>query len=530
MGGVAGHAGLFTTAEDLSRFARMMLNGGELDGIRIFKPETVKLMTSVQSPEAVPQRRGLGWDVDSPYAGPRGKFFPVGSYGHTGWTGTSIWLDPFSKTFLIFLSNRNHPTEEGSVIALRNKLGTLATEAIKDFNFVYVPGALASRPAPETPRRVAQTEVLNGIDVLAKQKFAPLKGLRVGLITNHTGHDRERNPTIDLLKNAPDVQLKVLFSPEHGIRGLQDEKVSDSVDEKTGLPVHSLYGETRKPKPDQLKDLDALVFDIQDIGCRFYTYVSTMGLAMQAAGEAKLKFFVLDRANPINGIAVEGPVHRGESGFTAFHAIPLRHGMTVGELAKMFNAERGFNADLTVIPLEGWKREFWFDQTLLPWTNPSPNMRNLTEAILYPGVGLLESTVSVGRGTDTPFEVIGAPYVDDVKLSGELNRANLPGIRFLPVRFTPKASVFKDKQCGGVNLAVTDRDALNAVDVGITLALTLERLYPSDFALAKVQTLLQQQPTIDAIKEGKPPAEIKQSWAKDLDEFKKRREKFLIYR
>jgi uncharacterized protein YbbC (DUF1343 family)/CubicO group peptidase (beta-lactamase class C family) len=530
MGGVAGHAGLFTTAADLARFAQMMLNGGELEGIRIFKPETVKLMTSVQSPGAVPQRRGLGWDVDSPYAGPRGKFFPVGSYGHTGWTGTSIWIDPFSRTFLIFLSNRNHPTEEGSVLALRNKLGTLATEAIKDFNFVYVPGALAPRPAPETPRRIAQTEVLNGIDVLVKQKFAPLKGLRVGLITNHTGHDRNRNPTIDLLKNAPEVQLSALFSPEHGIRGLLDEKVSDSVDEKTGLPVHSLYGETRKPGPEHLKDLDALVFDIQDIGCRFYTYISTMGLAMQAAAEARIKFFVLDRANPINGTAIEGPVHRGESSFTAFHAIPLRYGMTVGELAKMFNAERGFNADLTVIPVEGWKREFWFDQTLLPWTNPSPNMRNLTEAILYPGIGLLETAVSVGRGTDTPFEVIGAPYVDDVKLAANLNRANLPGIRFVPIRFVPKTSVFKDKPCGGVYLAATDRDALNAVDVGLTLALTLQRLYPSDFALAKVQTLLQDRVTIDAIKEGKSLAEIKQSWATDLDDFRKRREKFLIYK
>jgi len=272
------------------------------------------------------------------------------------------------------------------------------------------------------------------------------------------------------------------------------------------------------------------VFDIQDIGCRFYTYIATMGLTMQAAAEAKLKFFVLDRANPINGAAIEGPVHRGESSFTAFHSIPLRYGMTVGELAKMFNAERGFGADLTVIPVEGWKREFWFDQTTLPWTNPSPNMRNLTEAILYPGAGLLETAVSVGRGTDTPFEVIGAPYVDDVKLATELNRASLPGIRFVPIRFTPKGSIFKDKPCGGVYLTVTDRDALNAVDVGITVALTLQRLYPNDFALTKVQALLQHQPTIEAIKGGKSLSEIKQLWASDLEEFKKRREKYLMYK
>jgi uncharacterized protein YbbC (DUF1343 family)/CubicO group peptidase (beta-lactamase class C family) len=533
MAGVAGHAGLFTTAADLARYARMLLNLGELDGVRVFRPETVQLMTRVQSPANVPARRGLGWDIDSPYSGPRGKYFPIGSYGHTGWTGTSLWLDPFSKTFVIFLSNRNHPDERGSVIALRSQLGTLAAEAVPDFNFVYVPGALSPRAdaaaSVRGPRREETAEVLNGIDVLARQKFAPLKGLRVGLITNHTGHDRQRNPTIDLLQHAPGVELKALFSPEHGIRGALDEKVNDSIDEKTGLPIFSLYGERRQPGPGQLQGLDALVFDLQDIGCRFYTYVSTMGLAMQAAAEAKIRFIVLDRVNPINGIALEGPVHRGASGFTAFHSIPLRYGMTIGELARMFNAERGFNADLSVIQLEGWKRAFWCDQTGLPWTNPSPNMRNLAEAILYPGVGLLETAVSVGRGTDTPFEVIGAPYIDDRKLAAELNRGDLAAVRFVPVRFTPKSSVFKDKLCGGVYLLVTDRDALNAVDVGLTLVLTLQRLYPADFPLEKVQTLLQHRPTIDAIKSGKTLAEIKQLWSGDLDQFKKRREKFLIY-
>ena len=285
MGGVAGHAGLFTTAADLARYARMLLNHGSLDGVRIFKPETVELMTSVQTPASLAARRGLGWDIDSGYSGPRGKLFPVGSYGHTGWTGTSLWIDPFSQTFVIFLSNRNHPDESGNVGALRAKLGTLAAEAITDYNFASVPGALAAAPDPEkagvrerSEPKPAQLKVSNGIDVLVRQKFAPLKGLRLGLITNHTGEDRDRNPTIDLLKNAPGVELKALFSPEHGIRGAVDEGVGDSVDQKTGLPVYSLYGERSKPTPEQLKDLDALVFDIQDIGCRFYTYTATMGL------------------------------------------------------------------------------------------------------------------------------------------------------------------------------------------------------------------------------------------------------------
>ncbi|PYM14193.1 MAG: hypothetical protein DME18_07310, partial [Verrucomicrobia bacterium] len=374
-------------------------------------------------------------------------------------------------------------------------------------------------PRPEAEprsRRREEAQVLNGIDVLARQGFAALKGLRLGLITNHTGHDRGRNPTIDLLHSAEGVRLRALFSPEHGIRGALDEKVGDSVDEKTGLPVYSLYGARRAPEEEQLKDLDALVFDIQDVGCRFYTYIATLGNCLEAAGKTGLKFFVLDRVNPINGLGVEGPVYRGESSFTAFHSIPLRTGMTVGELAKMFNIERGFNASLTVIPMEGWARELWFDQTELPWTNPSPNMRNPTEAILYPGVGLLESAVSVGRGTDTPFEVAGAPYVDDTKLATELNHAALAGVRFVPIRFTPTASVFKDKPCGGVCLMITDRDALDAVDVGIALALALQRLYPKDFALDKVQHLLQHPPTLDAIKAGKTLAEIKRLWESDL--------------
>jgi len=533
MGGVAGHAGLFTTAADLARYARMLLNLGELDGVRLFRPETVKRMTSVQTPDNIPARRGLGWDIDSGYSRPRGKLFPLGSYGHTGFTGTAIWIDPFSKTFWIFLSNRVHPDGRGSVLALESTLANLAAEAVIGFNFSYVPGSLPPREAEESspPSDARKTvRVLDGIDLLVKQKFAPLRGLRVGLVTNQTGHDRERNPTIDLLRAAGEVQLKALFSPEHGIRGALDEPVSDTTDEKTGLPVYSLYGTRRAPEPEQLKDLDALVFDVQDIGCRFYTYIATMGQCLEAAGKAGLRFVLLDRVNPINGATVEGPLYHGESSFTAFHPIPLRHGMTLGELARMFNTERGFRASSPRGGSPPDRRDLWFDQTGLPWTNPSPNMRNLEEAILYPGVGLLESALSVGRGTDTPFEVIGSPYIDDVRLTAELNGAGLAGVRFVPVRFTPKASVFKDKPCGGVHLIVTDRGSFMAVDLGITLALTLERLYPDRFELEKVQHLLQHQPTIDAIKAGKTLAEIKQLWAADLEEFKKRREKFLIYK
>ncbi len=524
MGGVAGHAGLFFTAADVARFARMMLGGGQVDGVRVFRPETVALMTSVQTPAGVGARRGLGWDIDSSYSGPRGKVFPLGSYGHTGWTGTSLWIDPFSQTFVIFLSNRNHPDESGAVGPLRARLGTLAAEAVRGFDFGTVAGALSPRVAGGAGRRV-----WHGVDVLVRQGYAPLKGKRVGLVTNHTGHNARREATVDLLRAAEGVSLTALFSPEHGIRGALDEKVSDSVDEKTGLPVYSLYGERRAPTPEQLAGLDVLVFDIQDIGCRFYTYIATMGNCLEAAARAGVAFMVLDRVNPIGGVAVEGPVHTGASTFVAYHRLPLRHGMTVGELARMFNEERGWKADLTVIPLEGWTRDQWFDETGQPWTNPSPNMRNLTEATLYPGVGLLESAMSVGRGTDTPFEVIGGPYVDDVRWAAELNGAGLAGVRFVPVRFTPTASTFRGQACGGVYIVVTDRGALNAVDLGLTLALTLRRLYPEQFALDKMKPLLTDGPTLEALRAGRPLAEIKAGWAQELGTFAERRKKHLLY-
>ncbi len=533
MGGVAGHAGLFTTAADLARFARMLLAGGELDGVRILKPETVAQMTSVQTPGTVPARRGLGWDIDSPYAGPRGAWFPIGSYGHTGWTGGSLWIDPFSRTFVIFLSNRNHPTETGSVLPLRRALGTLAAEAVRDFNFLHVPGALAWQPGGATTRDAPapRAEVLTGIDVLVRENFAPLRGLKVGLITNHTGIDHARRPTIDLLHKAPGVTLVALFSPEHGIRGALDEKIADSRDERTGLPIHSLYGATRTPSAEQLADLDALVFDIQDIGCRFYTYISTLGEGLVAAQRAGKKFIVLDRPNAIGGTRIEGPMLAAERSFTAWHELPVRHGMTVGELAKMFAAERAPGVDLTVVPCADWTRAAWFDETSLPWVNPSPNMRSLTAATLYPGVGLLEfCNVSVGRGTERPFEFLGAPYLDDRALAATLTAAALPGIRFVPVRFTPTTSVFSGKECRGVQMIVTARDAFSPLDLGIVLATALHRSHPSELKIERLARLLAHPPTLAAIQAGKSLDEIKALWAEAREPFRARREAFLLYR
>ncbi|MBT3841433.1 MAG: DUF1343 domain-containing protein [Verrucomicrobia bacterium] len=511
MNGVAGHAGLFTTAADLSRFAQMMLNGGKLNGRRIFKSETVRLMTSVHTPKGMMAKRGLGWDIDSPYSSPRGNHFKIGGYGHTGWTGGSLWVDPATQTIVILMTSRTHPDGNGNVIALRREVATLTAEALRKFSFGDASG------------------VLNGADVLRQRIGILPKGAKVGLITNHTGHDRHRRSTLDYLQASKEVELTALFSPEHGLYGKLDAKFGDGTDAKFGLKIYSLYGKNRKPVPDQLAGLDALVFDIQDIGCRFYTYISTMGLAMEAAAEAGVKFIVLDRVNPIGGATVAGPVRLGPSQFIAYHDIPMQHGMTAGELARMINTERDLGVELQIVKIEGWKRSQLFDTTGQPWTNPSPNMRNFTQALLYPGIGLLETAMSVGRGTDTPFEVIGAPYIDDVKLANRLNALGQPGVRFIPIRFTPDYSVHKDKPCGGVNIIVTDRHKLRAVPLGIDIARVLHKLYPKSFPLAKVGRLLCHPPTLEALDQGKTLAHIEALWKTGLAKFTPRRAKYLLY-
>src|SRR4029077_9707184 len=336
------------------------------------------------------------------------------------------------------------------------------------------PRAVVNRSVPSGPLHA----VLTGIDVLERDGFKQLEGRKVGLITNHTGRDRTGRSTIDVLATAKNFKLVALFSPEHGLRGIEDTNVADARDDKTGLPIYSLYEkDRRRPTAEMLKDIDTLVFDIQEVGTRFYTYTTTCGYAMEEAAKNKIKFVVLDRPNPINGYDIEGPVAERELtdqpaySFTSYHPVPVRYGMTIGELAMLFNSERSIGADLTVIKMEGWRRADFFDGTSLTWVNPSPNMRSLTEALLYPGIGLLETTnISVGRGTDTPFEVIGAPWLDGQKLAEALNRAGLAGVRFVSVRFSPKSSRFAGEQCSGVNIIVTDRGAFRPVAAGVVIA------------------------------------------------------------
>jgi uncharacterized protein YbbC (DUF1343 family) len=542
LGGVAGHAGLFSTADDLAIYCQMILNGGEYQGVRILSPLGVARMTEARPSggNAVDgNARGIGWDIFTGYSANRGDLFPLGSFGHTGFTGTGLWLDPETETFVVFLSNRVHPKldpkQPADVGSLRGRVASVVAASITTPS-VARQNRIITKPIYEiqTPPRYflpVQTQALNGIDVLVRDNFSVLKGRRIGLITNHTGRDREGRSTIDLLKAAPDVTLVALFSPEHGIRGVMDEQVGNSTDEKTGLPIYSLYGETRQPTAEMLKGIDTLVFDIQDIGARFYTYPSTLGLAMEAAAKNNLRFVVLDRVNPINGVDVAGPIADGDKlSFVAFHPIPIRHGMTIGELAQLFNKERGLNADLHIVKVEDWRRDQWFDETGLVWINPSPNMRSLTEATLYPGVCLLEPTnVSVGRGTDTPFEVIGAPWIDGRKLAEALNNAKLPGVRFVPVRFTPKASVHKDTECGGVNIIITDRRSFEPVITGLEMAVQLLKLYPKDFAADKFNRLLVNQKIYEAFKMGAEAKALRQVWEPELEAFKAVRRKYLLY-
>lgn len=544
MAGVAGHAGLFSTAADVAVYCQMILNNGRYRGARILSPLSVATMVRPRLVAENGWSRGLGWDINTNFSTNRGDAFPLGSFGHTGFTGTSIWIDPASEMFVVFMSNRVHPNGKGDVASLRGRVATIAASSVTDPSVFgrakaehgnYYSELMRDQgrfTASSLPAFVsADAQVLTGIDVLARDGFKQVSGLKLGLVTNHTGRDRAGRQTIDVLKNAQGVQLVALFSPEHGIRGNADEKVSDSRDEQTGLPIYSLYGETRRPKPEHLKGVDALVFDIQDIGTRFYTYISTLGYVMEEAAKAGLPVFVLDRPNPINGIDVEGPVADADKlSFTAHHPIPVRHGMTVGELARLFNQQLKINCDLRVIKMEGWRRELWFDATNLNWVNPSPNMRSLTEATLYPGVGLLETTnVSVGRGANTPFEVMGAPWINGQDLAAYLNRRRIGGVRFVPLRFTPNASVFKDETCSGINFVITDRQQFRPVRMGIELAAALRRLYPNDWKVDAYLRLLVNADTLERLKRGDAPEDIERSWATKLEDFRAARAKVLLY-
>lgn len=539
MGGVAGHAGLFSTADDMAIFAQMLLDGGTFQGIHILDPATVIKMTTPQTPLGNTAVRGLGWDIDSPFASNRGELFPFGSFGHSGFTGTSIWIDPFSKTYVILLTSAVHPIGEGNVIALRAKIATIAAAAFAarppSAEELESRGSLTSYNELANSYRVPPLrsgKVEAGVDVLESEGFAPLRGLRVGLITNHSGRDSAGRRTIDLLAHAPGVKLAAIFSPEHGLYGTADERVPSTVDSATRLPVYSLYGKTERPTEQELAGLDALVYDIQDAGVRFYTFETTLGYCLEAAASKGIPLYVLDRPDPINGFNVEGPMLDSNLlSFVGYFPLPVRHGMTMGELAEMFNGEKKLGAQLHVIKMQGWQRTDWYDETGLAWVNPSPNLRNMIEMALYPGVGMIEgANLSVGRGTDTPFEVLGAPWMDSKKLAEYLNTRRIQGVSFLAVDFTPRENRFAGEVCHGVEINLLDRAALEAPELGVELASALHKLFPKDFEIEKTLPLVGSRAVLDAIEGGRDPRRIAYDWEQDqLEPFRKVRAKYLLY-
>ncbi len=554
MGGVAGHAGLFMDADDLATYAQNLLN--RLQG----KPSTFPLSRRVLEKMVAPEQpatgvalRGFGWDIDSPFSSNRGTLFPVGGFGHTGFTGTSLWVDPASDSYLIILTNAVHPNGPTNIIRMRSRIADATAVALG----IHADGdALASHitgynESLSGMRRWAARNgtVQTGIDVLESDHFAELGALakkhgghlRLGLLTNQTGLDSQGHRTIDVLDHdaaaaVPGLELTTLFSPEHGISGSYDQPgVPNSTDTATGLPIVSLYGSTdaqRHPPLDVMRNLDAVVIDLQDAGVRYYTYEAVVRYFLEAAAKTGTEIVVLDRPDPVNGAFVQGPVSdaRAES-YVDSMPIPVRHGMTLGELARYDNQQLHLNAPLTVVAMKGWQRGDWFDSTSLTWVNPSPNLRDLEEATLYPALGLIETTnISVGRGTDTPFELFGAPWIDGPALAAYLNHRDMPGVRFYPVEFTPeKPYPYGGQQCGGVRILVSARNVLDAPELGVEIASALHRFYSTQFDLQKMNVLLANQQVLAQISAGDDPESIAEQWRPALQPFLEQRQAALLY-
>jgi len=539
MGGVAGHAGLFSTVDDLALFCRMLLAGGVApNGKRIFAAATVRLMTSPQQAPWIPSIRGLGWDIDSAYSAPRGDLFPIGSYGMTGFTGTEVWIDPASQTFILFLTNSVHPYGRPAISSLRGRISTIVAAKLGVADSSSGAGSSVARGTGAVQRPYdaqgtsAAGQTLTGIDVLEQENFGALAGKHVGLITNQTGMDRDGHSTIDLFAKASGLKLVTLFSPEHGIRGAEDANVDSSKDAATGLPLFSLYGATRRPTAEMLAGIDALVFDVQDAGVRFYTYITTMGYAMEEAARHHIAFYVLDRPDPLGGELIEGPIlDRDKLSFVGYFPLPVRIGMTLGEMAQMFNTENHIGCDLHVIAMKNWNRRQWFEQTGLPWTPPSPNLRALSSTVLYPGLDILQNAgISVGRGTDTPFELFGAPYIHGTELAGALNRRYIPGVRFVPTRFTPRSGPHKDELCEGAEIVITDRASVQSMLMGFEIAVALAKLYPESFHAEQLALLVGNSSVISRLQHGDSPNRIFSDEDPALGSFRTMRLKYLLYR
>jgi uncharacterized protein YbbC (DUF1343 family)/CubicO group peptidase (beta-lactamase class C family) len=526
LGGVAGHAGLFSTAQDLARVCRMLLDGGRLGGTRYLRDSTVRRMFEAHPVgEAL---RGLGWDMASPFSRTLGAFFPAGSLGHTGFTGPAVWLDPRSRAYLIVLANRLGSASQPRVAELRRRVSAAVGARLfgddRAGDGPTIAETLASGPSGAGTTRT-------GLDRLVAEEFASLAGRSIGLVTNQTGVDHQGRRGADLLAAAPGLSLRALFAPEHGLGGDRDDAVPHGRDAATGLPVWSLYGAARRPTPAMLAGLDTLVFDIQDVGVRYYTYLATLVAVLEEAARHDLAVVVLDRPNPLTGRVVEGPLADADlRSFTAPHPLPVRTGLTIGEFARMVVAERRLPVRLTVVPLEGWHRWHWFDQTGLPWVNPSPNIRSPEQALLYAGVGLLEATnLSVGRGTASPFTLVGAPWIaDPTELAERLDALRLPGVRFEPAAFVPTSSTYTGQAVRGLRLVVTDREAIRPATIALAVARELVDRYP-EFRPAAIQDLLVNRVTLWALLRGGSLARLRRGAEADAAAFVRRRAPYVLY-
>jgi uncharacterized protein YbbC (DUF1343 family)/CubicO group peptidase (beta-lactamase class C family) len=535
MGGVAGHAGLFSTGDDLAKYAFMMLAMGEAGGRQVFSRLAVKKFTEPATPADQPVIRGLGWDIDSTYSSNRGELYPIGSYGHTGYTGTSMWIDPTTNSFVILLTNVVHPNGVKSLSSLRSRVATTVAATFGETvpRTVSLTGYNETITGAGVHRVVARNAATStGLDVLEETNFKELQGRRVGLITNHTGLDRHGKRNVDVML-AAGVKVDRLFSPEHGIAGTEDTNVADTSDPTTHIPVTSLYEpDTRRLRASQMKDLDAIVYDIQDVGARFYTYSCTLLYAVEEAGKARKPFWILDRPNPVTGTHVDGPMLDADlHSFVGCYNLPVRHGMTFGELATMANQEQHWNTELHVVKMKDWERGDWFDSTSLSWINPSPNMRSLNAATLYPAVAMLEAdtNLSVGRGTDDPFEQIGAPWIEGPSLAAYLNARLIPGIRVYPTRFRPSSSHFAGNTIPGVRFAVTNREMFDTGRFGIELASALAKLFPGKIDFERCKFLIGNRSVVESLKKGQDPSAIWMRFQSATAEFAARRMPYLLY-
>jgi uncharacterized protein YbbC (DUF1343 family)/CubicO group peptidase (beta-lactamase class C family) len=554
MGGVAGHAGLFSCADDVAVYAQNLLDrlAGRPSKFPLSRVVLQK-MTTPEQPATGTALRGFGWDIDSPYSSNRGTLFPIGSFGHTGFTGTSLWIDPVSDTYVVILTNAVHPNGPTGITAMRAEIAIAAAAAV---GIHPDGGALAAHLTGYNEslsgmrRRAARNgEVETGIDVLEADHFAALAALaqhhggrlRLGLLTNNTGFDAHGRRTIDVLQHdaapaVPGLTLTTLFSPEHGISGSYDQPgIPSSTDTASGLPVISLYGpkdSDRRPSLDTLRSLDAVAVDLQDAGVRYYTYEAVLRYFLEAAAQTGTEIVVLDRPNPVTGGFVQGPVSDpGTESYVNSIPMPTRHGMTFGELARYDDQQLSLHAPLTVVAMKGWQRGDWYDSTGLNWVDPSPNLRDVEEAALYTALGLIESTnISVGRGTDTPFEIFGAPWIDSRALASYLNRRDLPGVRFYPVDFTPaKPYLYAGQVCHGLRILLTDRNVLDGPELGVEIASALHRFYSDQFQLQKMNTLLANRAVLDAITSGEDPEHIAEAWRPQVEAFERRRAPALLY-